>query len=162
MKEKFKLTPLEKSWILYDIANSAFVLLAATLIPIFFNAVAGSAGLSETQYLSYWGYAGSISTLLVAFIGPVCGALTVFAPPSTGLMPLARILSTTAFSVSALASATARVTISLWWRARYASSTEMPVANSLTKTGSAAASAQRSNSGYCDLISSASAPILSR
>ena len=76
MKEKFKLTPLEKSWILYDIANSAFVLLAATLIPIFFNAVAGSAGLSETQYLSYWGYAGSISTLLVAFIGPVCGALT--------------------------------------------------------------------------------------
>ena len=76
MKEKFKLTALERSWILYDIANSAFVLLAATLIPIFFNAVAGSAGLSETQYLSYWGYAGSISTLLVAFIGPVCGALT--------------------------------------------------------------------------------------
>ena len=38
MKEKFKLTPLERSWILYDIANSAFVLLAATLIPIFFNA----------------------------------------------------------------------------------------------------------------------------
>ena len=75
MKEKFKLTPLEKSWILYDIANSAFVLLAAPLIPIFFNAVAGSAGLSETQYLSYWGYAGSISTLLVAFIGPVCGTL---------------------------------------------------------------------------------------
>ncbi len=76
MKEKFKLTPLERSWIAYDVANSAFVLLAATLIPIFFNAVAGSAGLSDTLYLSYWGYAGSIATLLVAFIGPVCGALT--------------------------------------------------------------------------------------
>ena len=76
MKERFKLTPLEKSWILYDIANSAFVLLAATLIPIFFNAVAGSAGLSETQYLSYWGYAGSISTILVAIIAPICGTLS--------------------------------------------------------------------------------------
>ncbi len=76
MKEKFKLTALERSWILYDVANSAFVLLAATLIPIFFNAVAGSAGLSDTLYLSYWGYAGSIATLLVAVIGPVCGALT--------------------------------------------------------------------------------------
>ncbi len=76
MKEKFKLTPLERSWILYDVANSAFVLLAATLIPIFFNSVASGAGLSDTQYLSYWGYAGSISTLLVAFIGPVCGAMT--------------------------------------------------------------------------------------
>ena len=36
--KKFKLTPLERSWILYDIGNSAFILLAATLLPIFFMA----------------------------------------------------------------------------------------------------------------------------
>ena len=38
--EKFKVTPLERSWILYDVGNSAFVLMIATLVPIFFNALA--------------------------------------------------------------------------------------------------------------------------
>lgn len=70
-----KLTKREKSWILYDVGNSAFVLLVTTLIPIYFNALAGSAGISDTDYLAYWGYAGSISTLLVAIIGPVFGTL---------------------------------------------------------------------------------------
>ena len=76
MKEKLKLTPLEKSWILYDIGNSAFILMVSTLIPIYFNSLASSAGVNEDLYLSYWGYAGSIATVLVAFIGPICGALS--------------------------------------------------------------------------------------
>ena len=76
MKTKFKLTPLERSWILYDIANSAFTLLVSTLIPIYFNSLAGSAGVNEDMYLSYWGYAGSISTVLVAIIAPICGTLS--------------------------------------------------------------------------------------
>ena len=75
MKEKFKLTALEKSWILYDVGNSAFILLVTTLVPIFFNALAKSAGLNEDLYLSYWGYAGSIATILVAILGPICGTL---------------------------------------------------------------------------------------
>ena len=76
MKEKFKLTPLEKHWILYDIGNSAFTLLVSTLIPIYFNSLASSAGVDENMYLSYWGYAGSLSTILVAFIAPICGTLS--------------------------------------------------------------------------------------
>ena len=75
MKEKFKLTALEKSWILYDIGNSAFILMVSTLIPILFNSLAESAGVHEDLYLSYWGYAGSIATILVAIIGPICGTL---------------------------------------------------------------------------------------
>ena len=75
MKERFKLTPLEKSWILYDIGNSAFILMVSTLIPIFFNSLASSAGVHEDLYLSYWGYAGSLATILVAIIGPICGTL---------------------------------------------------------------------------------------
>ena len=75
MKEKFRLTALEKSWILYDIGNSAFILMVSTLIPIYFNSLAGAAGVDEDLYLSYWGYAGSIATILVAIIGPVCGTL---------------------------------------------------------------------------------------
>ena len=75
MKEIFRLTALEKSWILYDIGNSAFILMVSTLIPIYFNSLAGAAGVDEDLYLSYWGYAGSIATILVAIIGPVCGTL---------------------------------------------------------------------------------------
>ena len=75
METKFKLTALEKSWILYDVGNSAFILLVTTLVPIFFNALAKGAGLNEDLYLSYWGYAGSIATILVAILGPICGTL---------------------------------------------------------------------------------------
>ena len=74
--KKTKLTALERSWILYDIANSAFTLLVSTLIPIYFNSLAGSAGVNEDMYLSYWGYAGSISTVLVAIIAPICGTMS--------------------------------------------------------------------------------------
>lgn len=70
-----KLTKLEKYWILYDVGNSAFVLLAATILPIYFNYLADLAGVSEVDYLAYWGYAASVSTLLVAIIGPIFGTL---------------------------------------------------------------------------------------
>ncbi len=75
MKEKFKLTALEKYWILYDIGNSAFILLATALFPIYFGSLASSAGLTDTDRVAFWGYAGSISTILVAIMAPVCGAL---------------------------------------------------------------------------------------
>ena len=68
---KTKLTKQEKNWILYDVGNSAFTLLAATILPIYFNYIAGKQGLSDVQYLAYWGYAVSIATLLTALAGPV-------------------------------------------------------------------------------------------
>ena len=73
--EKDRLTKLEKYWILYDVGNSAFTLLVATIIPIYFNYLAGMEGISEVNYLAFWGYASSIATLLVAFLGPVFGTL---------------------------------------------------------------------------------------
>lgn len=72
---KFKLTKNERNWVLYDIGNSAFILLVTALVPVYFNALTDSAGLTNAQYVSYWGYAASISTLIVAFIGPICGTL---------------------------------------------------------------------------------------
>ena len=75
MREKLKLTPLEKHWILYDIGNSAFVLLVSTILPIYFGVLAAQADISESDYLAFWGYAGSVATVLVAFLAPVCGAL---------------------------------------------------------------------------------------
>lgn len=70
-----KLTKLEKYWILYDVGNSAFVLLVATILPIYFNYLAGQGGLSDVDALAYWGYGVSISTLIVAVIGPVLGTI---------------------------------------------------------------------------------------
>ena len=75
MKEKFKLTPLEKSWIGYDIANSAFILLVSTIIPIYFESLCTGGGLSNAEYLSTWSFVGSIATLIVAFVGPICGTM---------------------------------------------------------------------------------------
>ena len=71
---KTKLTPLEKSWILYDIGNSAFILLVSTIMPIFFESLCAADGL-DGLYLSTWTFMGSISTLIVAFVGPICGTL---------------------------------------------------------------------------------------
>lgn len=73
--DKFKLTKAEQSWILYDVGNSAFILLITTLVPIYFNSLAETANLSSSEYLAYWGYAGSIATLLVAIIAPFFGTL---------------------------------------------------------------------------------------
>ncbi len=70
-----KLTKEEKNWVLYDVGNSAFTLLITTIVPIYFNYLAGNAGLSDVEYLAYWGYAASLATLIVAFMGPVCGSL---------------------------------------------------------------------------------------
>lgn len=74
-KRRTKLTALERSWILYDVGNSAFVLMCSTLIPIFFNALAEEGGLSSVEYLAYWGYATSVVTLVTALLSPVLGAL---------------------------------------------------------------------------------------
>lgn len=71
----FKLTKEERNWILYDVGNSAFVLIISTIIPIYFNYLAGNAGLSDVEYLAYWGYAASAATLVVALMGPICGTL---------------------------------------------------------------------------------------
>lgn len=70
-----KLTKLEKSWILYDVGNSAFVLLASTIIPIYFKNIAQASGISASDSTAYYGYATSLVTLIVAFLGPVLGAL---------------------------------------------------------------------------------------
>ena len=74
-KAKIRLTSLERAWILYDVGNSAFVLLVATLIPIFFNALAEGGGLSSVEYLAYWGYAASAVTVITAVLSPILGTL---------------------------------------------------------------------------------------
>lgn len=70
---KTRLTSAEIKWILYDVGNSAFILLVSTILPIYFDSLASAAGLSSSQYLSYWSYAASIATIFVAFLSPILG-----------------------------------------------------------------------------------------
>lgn len=66
----------ERNWILYDIGNSAYILIATTMIPIMFTQLATQGGVSEDVSLAYWGYAVTISTLITALSGPVLGAIS--------------------------------------------------------------------------------------
>lgn len=75
-KEMMKLTKKERDWVLYDVGNSAFTLMVSTIFPIYFNYLSEKGGLSSVEYLSYWGYAASVATLIVAILGPVLGTLT--------------------------------------------------------------------------------------
>ena len=47
-------------------------------MPIYFNYLAGNAGVSDVDYLAYWGYAVSVSTVVVAILGPVLGTFSDF------------------------------------------------------------------------------------
>lgn len=73
------LTTAEKSWILYDVGNSAFTMLACSLIPIWFKDLAigdpAQGFLTGDQATAYYSITISIVTVIVAVLGPICGVL---------------------------------------------------------------------------------------
>lgn len=69
------LNKLEKSWILYDVGNSAFIMLVSTIIPIYFKNIAAVDGISNSDSTAYWGYASSIATIIIAILGPILGSI---------------------------------------------------------------------------------------
>ena len=72
-------TKQEKSWILYDWANSAFsAIVASIVLPVFFKSMAESSGISSVNATAYWGYATSCGTLLCAVLAPILGTLGDF------------------------------------------------------------------------------------
>jgi UMF1 family MFS transporter len=72
---KFKLTKPERSWVLYDVANSAFVMIVASLLPIYYNTLATRQGYSSTDITAIFGTLLSASAFSVALINPVLGAI---------------------------------------------------------------------------------------
>ena len=68
----------EFAWVLYDVGNSAFTMLGCSLIPIWFKSLAigtNPGQISSDNATAYWALATSIVTVIVALIGPVCGAI---------------------------------------------------------------------------------------
>lgn len=66
-------TKQEISWMMYDWANSAHSVIVVTILPIFFNTVAGFTADSVSS-LSVWGYATSIAMAVVAVSAPFLGS----------------------------------------------------------------------------------------
>ena len=64
-----KMTKEEKSWVKYDVGNSAFVLLSTALIPVYFSSIATG------SVVVAWGYAETIASLVVAVLMPILGSL---------------------------------------------------------------------------------------
>lgn len=65
-------TRQELSWMMYDWANSAHSVIIVTLLPIFFDTVAGYTADSVSS-MSTWGYATSIAMAIVAISAPFLG-----------------------------------------------------------------------------------------
>ena len=69
------MTKQEKSWILYDVANSAFVLIIiTTIMPIFFKDIA-SKGVDNAVSTANWGFANSAASLILVLLAPILGTL---------------------------------------------------------------------------------------
>ena len=68
-----KLTTREKKWIVYDVGNSAFVMLSTAVVPIYANSLLQSAG--QSNIVSTWGYAQTIASLIIAVMMPVLGSM---------------------------------------------------------------------------------------
>ncbi len=68
------LSKKEFSWVLYDVGNSAYTMLACSLIPIWFKNTA-KGQISGDQATVYFSLAISIVTIIIALLGPFCGAI---------------------------------------------------------------------------------------
>ena len=66
-------TKEEKSWILYDWANSSYATIAmVAVLPIYFAQITGAAGVDGDLW---WGLGTSAAIFTLAFMAPVLGAL---------------------------------------------------------------------------------------
>jgi len=70
-----KFNKSELSWILYDVANSAFILIVTATIPVYFRALAESAGVNTANVTALFSTATTIAVLSLALISPVLGAI---------------------------------------------------------------------------------------
>ena len=69
----FKYTREERNWVMYDVGNSALVMLNTSVVPIYFNSLL--TGDSKDQLVVLWGLAQTVASLVVALLMPVLGSL---------------------------------------------------------------------------------------
>ena len=67
-------TKEEKSWMMYDWANSAESVIIVTILPIFYDTISAN----STAAINRWGYGTSFAMLVCALLAPLLGALGDF------------------------------------------------------------------------------------
>lgn len=72
-----KYTKLERNWVMYDVGNSALVLLNTSVVPIYFNAI--NTGAHPAELVTAWANAQTVASLVVALLMPVLGSLADYA-----------------------------------------------------------------------------------
>lgn len=72
-----KYTKLERNWVMYDVGNSALVLLNTSVVPIYFNAI--NTGAHPAELVAAWANAQTVASLVVALLMPVLGSLADYA-----------------------------------------------------------------------------------
>ena len=79
MEETVETVPTDRKerfgWYLYDLANTSFtVLIVTSLFPLYFRILVPNTTIADAM----WGYAGSITMLIIALTAPVLGAIADF------------------------------------------------------------------------------------
>lgn len=72
-----KYTDLERNWVMYDVGNSALVLLNTSVVPIYFDAINTAA--NSAELVTAWANAQTVASLVVALLMPILGSLADFA-----------------------------------------------------------------------------------
>ncbi|MCI1665609.1 MAG: MFS transporter [Atopobiaceae bacterium] len=73
-----KMSRLERNWVMYDVGNSALVLLNTSVVPIYFNSLLTAEAGSGTLVV-LWGSAQTVASLIVALLMPILGSLADYA-----------------------------------------------------------------------------------
>lgn len=85
-KQSEKLTKLEKNWVLYDVANSAYTLLATALLAFYFDFLSPSESLTTV-----WGLVNVIVTIIAVVLCPIMGTYADFSKKKNVFMTFALI-----------------------------------------------------------------------
>ncbi len=72
-----KYTKMDRNWVMYDVGNSALVLLNTSVVPIYFNAI--NTGASSADLVTAWANAQTVASLAVALLMPILGSLADYA-----------------------------------------------------------------------------------
>ena len=84
--KKQPFTKKEKSWIMYDVANSAYVMLATALLSLYFKYLSPSDNLSTV-----WSFTNVIVTVIAVILCPILGTYADFSKKKSIFMTFASI-----------------------------------------------------------------------
>ncbi len=88
------MTKQERSWILYDWANSAYsIAITTAILPLYFKDVI-AASLPGSLSTAYWGYANAFATLLISLSAPFLGTMADYRGYKKRLFTLFMLLGT--------------------------------------------------------------------